>query len=84
MRAAQEAGLRIPEDVSVVGFDDIAPAAFLSPPLTTVRIESAELGMLALSRLKDRVMTPGLTPVRVSLACHLIERSSVTGPRQGA
>lgn len=82
MRAAQEAGLRIPEDVSVVGFDDIAPAAFLSPPLTTVRIEAAELGMLSLRRLQDRVMTPELIPIRVSLACRLIERSSVAGPRQ--
>ena len=54
MRAAQEIGLRIPRDVSVIGFDDIAAAAFLSPPLTTIRIESGELGALALRRLIER------------------------------
>lgn len=77
MRAAQEIGLRIPEDVSVIGFDDIAPAAFLSPPLTTIRIETQELATLALRRLIDRAVEPKLTPIRVSLSCHLIERRSV-------
>jgi LacI family transcriptional regulator len=81
MRAAQEGGLRIPQDLSVVGFDDIATAAFLSPPLTTVRIETAELATLAVRRLLDRAAAPNLTPVRVSLACRLIERQSVARPR---
>lgn len=81
MRAAQEVGLRIPQDVSVIGFDDIASAAFLSPPLTTIRIETVELAALALNRLIDRVVNPDLTPIRVSLACHLIERRSVTSLR---
>ncbi len=77
MRAAQEIGLRIPADVSVIGFDDIAPAAFLSPPLTTIRIETQELATLALHRLIDRAVEPKLTPIRVSLSCQLIERRSV-------
>jgi DNA-binding LacI/PurR family transcriptional regulator len=77
MRAAQEVGLRIPEDISVIGFDDIASAAFLSPPLTTVRIEVQEMATLALRRLMDRAAEPNLTPIRVSLACHLIQRRSV-------
>ncbi len=77
MRAAQEAGLRIPQDVSVIGFDDIATVAFLSPPLTTMRIESAELAALAVRRLLDRAAAPSLTPIRVSLSCRLIERQSV-------
>lgn len=77
IRASQEIGLRIPQDVSVVGFDDIATSAFLSPPLTTIRVETGELATLALRRLIDRVEDPGLTPVKVSLACELIERQSV-------
>src|SRR5688572_6186947 len=72
-----EAGLRIPQDVSVIGFDDIATAAFLSPPLTTMRIESTELAALAVRRLLDRAAAPNLTPIRVSLSCRLIERQSV-------
>ena len=84
MRAAQEAGYRVPEDISVIGFDDIESAAYLSPPLTTVRIETVELAKLALKRLHDRVAAPDLTPIRVSLACRLIERQSVARPRSGA
>jgi LacI family transcriptional regulator len=81
LRAAQEAGLRVPEDISVVGYDDVATTAFLSPPLTTVRIERAELAALAVRRLIDRADAPNLTPIRVSLSCRLIERQSVARPR---
>ncbi len=84
LRAAQEAGLRIPQDLSVVGFDDIATAAFLSPPLTTVRIEAAELAALAVRRLIDRAAAPDLTPIRISLACRLVERQSVARLRARA
>ena len=77
MRAAQEYGLNIPNDVSVIGFDDISSVAFLSPPLTTIRIESRQLATLAVRRLMDRVTDPDLVPIRVFLSCNLIERQSV-------
>jgi LacI family transcriptional regulator len=47
LRAAREAGLRIPEDIAIVGFDDIPIARFLTPPLTTVRVQIAEMGRRA-------------------------------------
>jgi DNA-binding LacI/PurR family transcriptional regulator len=47
IHAAQRAGLSIPADISVVGYDDIASAAFVTPPLTTVRQPKAEIGALA-------------------------------------
>jgi len=47
IRAVHAAGLRVPEDVSVVGFDDVEVAAFVEPPLTTVRQAMPELGSLA-------------------------------------
>jgi len=77
MRAAQEYGLSIPNDVSVIGFDDISSVAFLSPPLTTIRIEARQLAALALRRLIERVADPGLIPIRVFLRCELIARQSV-------
>lgn len=77
MRAAQEYGLSIPGDISIVGFDDISSVAFLSPPLTTVRIDVRQLAALAVRRLMDRVADPNLLPVRVFLGCELIERQSV-------
>jgi DNA-binding LacI/PurR family transcriptional regulator len=77
IRTAQEYGLNIPNDVSVIGFDDISAVAFLSPPLTTIRIESRQLAMLAVRRLIDRVADPNLMPIRVFIGCELIERQSV-------
>ncbi|HEV2494527.1 MAG TPA: LacI family DNA-binding transcriptional regulator [Terriglobia bacterium] len=52
MNALQDAGLRVPEDVSVVGFDDIDFASFAVPPLTTVRLSRERLGRLALEALR--------------------------------
>lgn len=78
MRALREAGYRVPEDISIVGFDDVSMAALLSPPLTTVRIEREELGALAVGRLLDRAAVPTLTPIRVELATRLVERQSVS------
>lgn len=51
--ALHEAGLRVPDDIAVVGFDDIPIARFLTPPLTTVRVPIAELGSSATERLID-------------------------------
>jgi DNA-binding LacI/PurR family transcriptional regulator len=53
--AFQEAGLRVPDDVSVVGFDDIQNAAFTNPPLTTVRQPLQQMGEIAARTLLDRI-----------------------------
>ncbi|MCY7374539.1 MAG: LacI family transcriptional regulator [Pyrinomonadaceae bacterium] len=55
IRALQEAGLRVPEDVSVLGFDDIYAAAFHNPALTTIRQPLFEMGSLAAKTLLERV-----------------------------
>jgi DNA-binding LacI/PurR family transcriptional regulator len=69
LRAMQEAGRRVPEDVSVVGFDDIPESAYLMPPLTTVRQDFDELGARALQLLlqmidhgEDRQPQPRVPP----------------------
>lgn len=77
MRALQEVGLRVPQDVSLLGFDDIDLAAFLQPPLTTIRVERKEIGKLGVRRLLDRMTEPGLVPARIELQCRVIERQSV-------
>jgi DNA-binding LacI/PurR family transcriptional regulator len=55
MRALQDAGLRVPTDVSVIGFDDIRAAAFISPSLTTVRQPLREMGWMASEYLLSRL-----------------------------
>lgn len=55
LRALHEAGLRVPADLSVVGFDDVPEAAYFSPPLTTVRQDFAEVGRRAMRQLLDQL-----------------------------
>ncbi|NBE94551.1 LacI family DNA-binding transcriptional regulator [Nonomuraea sp. KC401] len=55
LRALREAGRRVPEDVSVAGFDDIPESAYYWPPLTTVRQDFGEVGRLAFHMLLDRM-----------------------------
>jgi LacI family transcriptional regulator len=73
--AIREAGLRVPDDISVVGFDDIALAAFFDPPLTTVRLPAYDLGLAAGAALLDRVAGRPV-PDRTLLPTELIVRSS--------
>jgi LacI family transcriptional regulator len=56
--ALTEAGLRVPQDVALAGFDDIPTARFVSPPLTTVRVKIADLGSRALDRLAAWIDNP--------------------------
>src|SRR5260221_7472157 len=59
MRALHQAGLTVPEDVSVVGFDDIEVAQHLIPPLTTVHVHKEAIGSLAVQRLRARALASG-------------------------
>ncbi len=80
LEAARLRGLRVPEELSVVGFDDTAVAEVLSPPLTTVRQPLREMGRVALRtalRLADREQ---LESHHVELATELVVRSSTAPP----
>ena len=55
IRALEESGLKVPEDVSVLGFDDIYTAAFHNPALTTIRQPLFEMGSLAAKTLLDKL-----------------------------
>jgi DNA-binding LacI/PurR family transcriptional regulator len=80
-RVAHDLRLRIPDDVSVVGFDDIEMAALLGPPLTTVRLDSREAGATAARLLIERLEAEGeKAPARrVMMKPLLVERGSVAG-----
>jgi LacI family transcriptional regulator len=76
MRAIQETGLRIPEDIAVVGFDDIPPAATSIPPLTTIRQPILKTGNVAAEMLIDKIEHPEIQPSRIILPTELVMRSS--------
>jgi DNA-binding LacI/PurR family transcriptional regulator len=62
MRAVHAAGLSIPGDVSVVGFDDTPVAEFLTPPLTTVRLDFADLGRACFALLRSLLEPTAMSP----------------------
>ncbi len=73
--ALREQGLRIPEDIAVVGFDDIPIARFVSPPLSTVSVEIAELGRRAFDLFLEAT-EGGRTPRLDTVPTHLVIRES--------
>jgi LacI family transcriptional regulator len=78
MKALEEAGLRVPQDVSIVGFDDVPMAEFYSPPLTTIRQPAFEKGARA-TELLIQCLEQETTPQSQVLDVELVVRKS-TGP----
>lgn len=80
VRAVQQMGLRVPNDVSVVGFDDISLAAYMNIPLTTTRQDAHEIGRLAAQMLLDRLDAMIDPPRHVVVPTRLQIRSSSSTP----
>ncbi|MGY2003819.1 LacI family DNA-binding transcriptional regulator [Blastococcus sp. SYSU DS1024] len=76
LEAARQAGLSVPGDLSVVGFDDLPMARWSSPPLTTVRQPLADMGRMAGRMLHDLITGGQLDTQRMELATHLVPRAS--------
>jgi LacI family transcriptional regulator len=76
LRAIHEAGLAVPDDIALVGFDDLPVAAFTSPPLTTVRQPVHELGHAAAELLLDRLDGQTPEPTQLNLPLTLVIRDS--------
>ena len=80
LQAFAKAGVAVPEQVAVVGFDDIFPGSLYDPPLTTVHQPMRLLGERACTRLLDRIARPGLRPKVELLPTELVLRSSCGCP----
>lgn len=76
MRAAQEGGRSLPNDLSVVGFDDIPLASLNEPQLTTIRVPKMQMGAEVVQRLLALLHQPDLAPVEVQVSVELIKRAS--------
>ena len=81
VRAIREHRLQVPEDISVVGFDDIQAAAFLNPSLTTVRQPLRSMGATAAKILLRRIRAQGVDPEMVPVLPELVIRESTLPPK---
>jgi LacI family transcriptional regulator len=77
MDVARDLGRRVPDDLSVVGLDDIDLAGCVSPSLTTMHVDRIGMGRLAVQLLVNRIEHPESSPVRAIVHPRLIERRSV-------
>ena len=78
--AARRRGLRVPDDLSIVGFDDLPESQWSSPPLTTIRQPLAEMGALAARTALRLARGEPIETPRVELATDLVVRDSTASP----
>lgn len=76
LKAARQAGLAVPEQISIAGHDDIGFAAYTQPPLTTMRVRSYDIGRRAVEVLLDEIDSGKCRPRRQCLAAELVLRGS--------
>ncbi|SHJ82872.1 transcriptional regulator, LacI family [Hespellia stercorisuis DSM 15480] len=77
IKAMQEAGIRVPEDVSVIGFDDLPFCEINTPPLTTIRVSKQEMGALAVRRIHEMIHETDQCKLKISVCTDFVERESV-------
>jgi LacI family transcriptional regulator len=76
LRALHEAGIRVPEDIGLAGFDDLPSASGAHPRLTTMRQPIHKLGSTAAEKIIERIHTPSEQPLQIILPVELVERQS--------
>jgi DNA-binding LacI/PurR family transcriptional regulator len=74
--AIYTAGLRVPDDIAVVGFDDIAFASLTQPPLTTVSLSRVQLAVTALAALEQLIRRESTRKIEYRITTHLVVRQS--------
>lgn len=79
IRALRELGFKIPEDISVMGFDDIELARNFDPPLTTIKVSKRRMGSLAVDILINKIQGHEEIPVKIVLPVELVVRNSCIG-----
>ncbi|MDD3217637.1 MAG: LacI family DNA-binding transcriptional regulator [Lachnospiraceae bacterium] len=82
VKALQESGYRIPEDISIIGFDDLPFSEISSPRLTTIRVNKQEIGELAVRRIHEIIKGVGKSKLKINVCTEFIERDSVCDCRQ--
>ena len=80
MSAAHDVGLRVPDDLSVLGFDDVVEASYPSSALSTVRQPLREMGHVAVRRLMSLIAQPAQAPERIVMGTELVVRRTTAPP----
>ena len=81
IHAIQQVGLLVPQDISVIGYDDTYLAVNVSPKLTTMHVDSVAMGQAAVQLLKMRIEHPQAARMTLTIHTTLVERNSVASPR---
>jgi LacI family transcriptional regulator len=82
MKALQHSGVRVPDDIAIVGWDDVMTSRYVSPGLTTVRQPLYELGRAAATRLHERIAGAPTAPEPLILPTELVLRTSCGCPEK--
>ena len=77
MKALKDAGYRIPQDVSIVGFDDLPVCEYVNPPLTTVMVPKFFMGETAADRIIQLIEEKNQQPLKIEVSTRLVRRRSV-------
>ncbi|NLC96068.1 MAG: LacI family transcriptional regulator [Erysipelotrichaceae bacterium] len=81
MRAATEMGLKIPEDLSIIGFNNDQGTAFTNPPLTTINAPSNKIGEFGARLISIFLQEKKVHPINITVPCDLVIRESCTSPK---
>lgn len=76
VRALKEAGYRIPQDIAVVGFDNMPICTYMEPALTTIHVPKEYMGKMAVRRLHELITTPDSQPIKIEISTSLQKRRS--------
>jgi len=76
-KAIYNAGLRIPEDISIVSFDDVEMNRYLTPTLSSIKMDSAEMGRMAVKVAREKMIEPRQMPIQIICSSELKIRDSI-------
>ena len=77
MRALKENGFKIPEDISIIGIDDMPMCELMDPPLTTMYVPKHQMGVQAVKRLLEKINHQGEEVLTIQIRTTLTERQSI-------
>ena len=77
IKALKQCGFKIPEDISIVGFDNMPVSSVIEPGLTTIHVPKKYMGEAAVSRLVSLIKEPGQPPVKTEISTTLLKRGTV-------